>query len=207
MKLSESIGIIKALADSSRLMIINALSEKPQYVEELSERLNLAASTVSFHLKKLEQANLVHKVKEQYYVMFHINREVLNMTLQNLVSIEDIEKAVQEERIRQYKDKVIRSFFKQGKLTRMPAQHKKRWIVLEEIAKRFKKDRIYTEEEVNAIITEVYEDYCTIRREFVEEKIMARDGTSYWLLDSETSEPQTSLRKSFHESLMSKNLT
>ena len=182
MKLSESIEISKALADSSRLMIIHALIEKPQYVEELSQRLNLAASTVSFHLKKLESANLVHKVKEQYYVMYHANRNSLAMTLQDLISVHDIEKMVQEERIQQYRQKVIRTFFKDGFLQKMPAQQKKRRIVLEEFAKLFKAGQTYTEKEVNASISKIYEDYCLIRRELIDLKIMARKQGTYWLL-------------------------
>ena len=204
MKLSDSMTIIKALADSSRLMLINALIEKPQYVEELSERLNLAASTVSFHLKKLEKANLVRKEKEQYYVMFHVNHQALDMSLQDLVAVEDIEKAVQEERIQQYKDKVIRAFFKNGKLQNMPAQHKKRWIVLEEFGKHFEQGRTYSEQEVNTIISAMYEDYCTVRRELVDERVLVRDGSSYWRVASDESKPQSSLRKSFQESIESK---
>jgi predicted transcriptional regulator len=182
MKLSESIEIIKALADSSRLMIMHALIEKPQYVEELSERLDLAASTVSFHLKKLETAHLVYKIKEQYYVMYHANHDALAMTLRDLLSVHDIEKMIQEERIKQYRQKVIRTFFKDRILQKMPAQQKKRRIILEEFAKLFEAGRTYTEKEVNANISKIYEDYCLIRRELVDLKIMARKQGSYWLL-------------------------
>lgn len=206
MKLEESMAIVKALADNSRLMIIQALLHKPQYVEELSERLNLAASTVSFHLKKLEQARLVSKTKEQYYVVFQANRKALNLTLHDLVNVEGIEKAVQEERIQQYTQKVIRAFFKEGKLQQIPAQHKKRWLVLAEIAKRFESGRNYTEQEVNAIILPVYEDYCTIRRELVEQRLLARYGATYWVAESSDAEPHSGLQKSFQESLKSKGL-
>ena len=71
MKILDTIQLLKALADRSRIRIVNALDGKPQYVEELSERLNLAPSTVSFHLKKLEDAGLVHSKKEQYYTVYH----------------------------------------------------------------------------------------------------------------------------------------
>lgn len=206
MKLAESMAIVKALADSSRLMIMQALLEKPQYVEELSERLNLAASTVSFHLKKLEQANLVSKTKEQYYVIFRANPEALNLTLHELMLIEDIEKAVQEERIEKYKQKVLRAFFKDGKLQQIPAQHKKHWIVLAEIARRFQSGRTYTEHEVNEVILPIYDDYCTIRRELIEQQLLARNGTTYWMAASPDAETHSDLQKSFQESLASKGL-
>ncbi|GAK52341.1 transcriptional regulator, ArsR family [Candidatus Moduliflexus flocculans] len=179
MKFSESISIIKALADSSRLRILDALLEKPRYVEELAECLHLAVSTVSFHLKKLEQANLVSKVKEQYYVMFYANRNALSLTLKDLITVDDLEKSAQEERIQAYKAKVIRTFFADGKLTRIPAQQKKRWIVFEEIARRFTPGQTYQEDEVNARIADVYDDYCTLRRAFVDGGIFTRDGATY----------------------------
>lgn len=206
MKLEESMAIIKALADHSRLMIIQALLDKPQYVEELSERLSLAASTVSFHLKKLEQANLVSKTKEQYYVMFQVNPGVLHLTLHDLVSVEGVEKAVQEERIQQYTQKVLRTFFKEGKLQQIPAQHKKRWLVLAEIAKCFQPGRSYTEQEVNEIILPMYHDYCTIRRELVEQHLLARNGAAYWAAEPSDAEPKSGLQRSFQESLASRGL-
>ncbi len=66
MKAEQSLAIMKALADESRLAIVNSLLEHSQYVEEIAKRHDLAPSTVSFHLKKLEQAGLVKSRKEQY---------------------------------------------------------------------------------------------------------------------------------------------
>ncbi|RMD97427.1 MAG: ArsR family transcriptional regulator, partial [Calditrichaeota bacterium] len=120
--LDQSIAILKALADSSRLFIINSLFEKPSYVEEIAQRLNLAPSTVSFHLKKLEQANLVTKTKTQYYSEFSINREIFDSTLEQLTTFENIEKLAHKERLDNYRKKVIETFFQNGRLTKMPAQ-------------------------------------------------------------------------------------
>jgi DNA-binding transcriptional ArsR family regulator len=63
MKTEQSLAIMKALADKSRLAIVNSLLERSQYVEEIAKRHGLAPSTVSFHLRKLEQAGLVHSRK------------------------------------------------------------------------------------------------------------------------------------------------
>lgn len=199
--------MLKALADSSRLLLVNALMEKPQYVEELAQRLNLATSTVSFHLKKLESANLVTKIKEQYYFVYHLNKAAFQLTLRELTSVENIEKLVQEERIQNYKEKVIRSFFKNGKLLRIPTQHKKRWIVLEKIAKQFKPDKVYTEKEVNHLITEFHEDFCTIRRDLIDEKILERDGSRYWLSEvplATLEEEKARFQYSFQQSVQEK---
>jgi len=180
LEISESVKIIKALADSSRLMIINSLIQKNQYVEELAHRLNLAVSTVSFHLKKLEAANLVYKTKEQYYIVYHINKKIFHNTLKEIVSFENSEHSDQEERIKKYRERVVDSFFIEGKLSRIPSQYKKRLIVLQEIIKIFDPEKIYKEKEIDKKIEGIFEDYCTIRRQFIDEKIIIRKNGNYW---------------------------
>ncbi len=164
MNVNDSITVLKALADSSRLMILNALKDKPQYVEELAERLNLAPSTVSFHLKKMEGAHLVRKTRDQYYLIYEINGEIFDRTLRELTSFGDIQKFVQDERIARYREKVLKAFFKNSQLLRLPTQHKKRLIVLEEFACKFHPEQTYDEQEVDARIAEQFNDYCTVRR-------------------------------------------
>lgn len=179
MEIDESLNLIKALADSSRLRIIDSLIEKPQYVEELAQRLGLAVSTVSFHLKKLEAAKLVCKTKEQYYVIFQINKDIFDLTLRELTTFENKEKFIEDERISSYKNKVLSVFFEGGKLLRMPVQYKKRQIVLEEILKKFEPGKEYPEAEVDALIEELYDDYCSVRRYFVDEAMMFRQKGIY----------------------------
>ncbi|MBN1848703.1 MAG: metalloregulator ArsR/SmtB family transcription factor [Deltaproteobacteria bacterium] len=183
MEIAGSIKIMKALSDPSRLMVMNSLMEKSQYVEELSERLDLAPSTISFHLKKLEEANLVTREKAQYYVVFHANHSIFSMTLNDLTRFNNIEKFIQEERIEQYREKVIRTFFKKNKLVQIPAQYKKRLIILEEILKRFQPGKRYSEQEVNDIISQIYDDHCLIRREMIDANMMMRENNEYWLAE------------------------
>jgi predicted transcriptional regulator len=182
MDISTSIEIMKSLADTSRLRVLNSLMEKPHYVEELAHRLDLAPSTVSFHLKKLESAGLVSEQKEQYYIIYRVNEDILKLTLKELTSFENIEKYAQDERIQSYRNKVLRIFFKNKKLLKLPVQRKKQMIVLDEYAEKFKRGKKYTEEEVNEIIKQSFDDYCTIRRLLIEEKLMKREKQTYWLI-------------------------
>lgn len=183
MNIEKSLEIIKAMADGSRLRILHALIEKPYYVEELAARLNVGAPTISFHLKKLEQAGFVKKEKEQYYVMFYVNTKALGITLRELVLIEDNEKGIQDERLAGYRTKVIKTYFKHGKLNRLPSQEKKRKIILDVFADMFNPEKKYSENEINEKIAESFDDYCTVRRELIDRKIMARDGVQYWLIE------------------------
>jgi len=180
MKTDQSIAIMKALADPSRLAIVNSLLEHPQYVEEMAERHALAPSTVSFHLRKLEQAGLVSSRKEQYYVVFQANEAIFDTTLREIVSAPQAGKELQNRRMEAYRRKVLNSFFYHGRLERLPAQQKKRLIVLEQFALRFEPDRRYSEQEVTRLIMPLFDDYCTIRRLLVDEGLILRDGAAYW---------------------------
>lgn len=84
------------------------------------------------------------------------------------------EQKLQEEREEKYRKKVLDSFFEYGKWKAIPVQRKKEKIVLEEIAKAFELEKEYTEREVNIIIADFYDDFCTIRRDMISERILTR---------------------------------
>mgnify|MGYP006283406857 CR=1 FL=1 len=76
-------------------------------------------------------------------------------------------------------EKVIGRFMKDGRFGTMPVQRKKRRYILEFILESFKLNQVYSEEEVNDIITRYYDDYCWVRREFISEKMMFRKDGNY----------------------------
>lgn len=177
--IDERVKLFKILGDKSRLKIVAMLIEEPSYVELLSERLGLNPSTVSFHLKKLEQIGLVRSEKEQYYTMYYLDKKKLNFNLigeiKNVASINETE----QEREERYNRKIIDNFFVDGKLTTIPVQRKKRNIILKEIAKDFDLEKEYIEKEVNMIISNYHDDFCFIRREFIMEKLFTRENGIY----------------------------
>lgn len=180
MKTEQSVAIMKALADPSRLAIVSSLLESSQYVEELAKRHALAPSTVSFHLRKLEQAGLVTSRKEQYYVVVQANESVFDTTLREIVTALPVGRELQDQRMEDYRRKVLEAFFRHGRLEKLPAQHKKRLIVLEQFAGRFEAERRYSEQEVTGLIMPLFDDYCTIRRLLVDDGLIRRDGATYW---------------------------
>jgi biotin operon repressor len=149
------------------------------YVERLAQRLNLTPSTISFHLKKLEDAGIVYSTKDQYYQVYHLVESILKENILDLIKDESPEAALQKERDENYRRKVVESFFEYGKLKNIPAQRKKRLIILQEILKEFEPGRKYTEKEVNLIIANFHDDFCTIRREMISEGMMQREGAIY----------------------------
>lgn len=178
---TEAIKLFKCLADKSRLQIIKSLMQEDMYVERLAERLGLTPPTISFHLKKLEDAGAVESRKEQYYTMYSLKKDIFMTNIMDILREESAEAKQQQEREAAYRKKVIDAFFEYGKLKSIPSQRKKERIVLEEIAKSFEKDRTYTEREVNIIIADYHDDFCTIRRDMISEGILTRDLSTYRL--------------------------
>ena len=175
----ESLRLLKTLGDATRLGILRALHEKDCYVELLAERMNLSPATVSFHLKKLHDAGVVDARREQYYTVYSLRREVFSRTLDQLIFPQDGEDTAAQLREEQYRRKVLKTFMPNGVCIQMPAQFKKRIIVYREIFSRFDPMRTYTEKEVNAVISEVHEDYCTVRRDFIGLGWMQRNNGIY----------------------------
>jgi len=174
----DSLTILKALGDPSRLAIVRALLAGPRCVEELAGFLDIAVSTASFHLTKLESAGIVRRTRDQYYALYSINNTILRMTLGDLITPGSGGECGTGD-FREYRLKTLSTFFRNGRLVKLPVQKKKRRIVLEHIATRFMEGRDYGESEVNTLITTVYDDYCTVRREMIDEGLMSRRGGAY----------------------------
>lgn len=180
---AETISLFKCLADKSRLQILKSLALEDMYVERLAERLGITASTVSFHLKKLSDAGAVTSYKSQYYTMYSLKREIFETSILELLLARSKEDDAQTQRDAAYRQRVIDSFFEYGKLKAIPTQRKKERIVLEVIAEKFALGRRYTEQEVNLVIADFHDDFCTIRRDMIAEKLLVRSEGQYWRVE------------------------
>ena len=65
--------LFKALSDPNRLRILKMLQTKPLCVCEITDVLQLAASTVSKHLSILKEECFIIEEKEGKWVNYHIN--------------------------------------------------------------------------------------------------------------------------------------
>lgn len=70
-----------------------------------------------------------------------------------------------------------------GPLRTLNVKEKQKIVVLNEIAKRFDKRLIYSEQEVNEMLKPVYHDYIGLRRYLVDYGFLDRqsDGSEYWV--------------------------
>jgi predicted transcriptional regulator len=179
----ELVSFFKALADSSRLKIVGLLAEKSYSVEELAVLLDLKPSTVSHHLSKLSEAELVHSRAESYYTLYQLDRKMLEEKARAIFSQQELSSVAAEVDADAYDAKVIRDFTKRdGSLKTIPAQQKKLEAVLRYVVKSFDVDRRYSEKRVNEILSRYHEDTATLRRELVGFGLMKREGGGgeYW---------------------------
>ena len=176
--LEQRADLFKALGHSSRLMMVNLIRQKPRHGEELAAILNLNPATISHHLAKLVSAGLLEARKDQYYQTYYLIPEALQQTLGDLIEIKADQLEDQVE-IDAYRDKVLRTFFRRGRLTKLPAQLKKQQVVLAHIVESFEFDRSYTEKEVNFILLDFHEDVAALRRGLVSNGLMRRSRGIY----------------------------
>jgi len=173
------IALLKVMADESRLRILGILVDREASVEELAAFLGLKTPTVSHHLHRLREQQLVemraegtaHYFKFRPETLLHLNRDLL--TPEKLASIADVDGDLWER-------KVLRDFLNGLELKEIPASHKKRLIILKWLVRDFDMGVRYTEAEVNARIQVHHPDFATLRREFIGNRLMAREDGVYW---------------------------
>jgi len=177
-------NLFKALGHPIRLLIVNLIKIKPRHGQELAEILSLNPATVSHHLKILTENGLLTSQKDQYYQTYSLVEDRLNKPLADLVHLPQPElySGVEQDA---YREKVLRTFFRHGRLVQMPAQRKKALVIYEKIAESFEPQRVYTEREVNHILLDFNDDVASLRRGLIEEKLMTRDKGMYTRTDEQ----------------------
>ena len=72
----------------------------------------------------------------------------------------------------------------EGRIKALPTKYSVKFLVLEYLAEKFQKGRIYTEKEVNEIANRwhTFGDFYLLRRELIDAGFLARtsDGREYW---------------------------
>jgi biotin operon repressor len=171
----------KALADANRLKIIGLLAQQPFSVEQLSAMLELRPPTVSHHLKLLSEAGLVSARAESYYNLYQLEPGVLEQIAHHLAAQDSLPSMAAEVDLEAYDRKVLRDvLMPDGRLKIIPAQRKKREVVLRHILKQFEPGVRYSERQVNDILARFHEDTATLRREMISYKMMDRAEGKYW---------------------------
>jgi hypothetical protein len=74
----------------------------------------------------------------------------------------------------------LRPFWREGRMIRWPARESRRILVLQEVVQMFQPARRMPEEEVDAVLKEIWPDYCQLRRALVDYELLNRKDGVYW---------------------------
>jgi len=170
--MEDLIETYKALADETRLRILGLVAERPHTGWQLAEALRVSQPVVSHHVEKLKRAGLLREVREGKERVYGLNRDTLTRLAREQLRQARIE-------VEDDGDRVLRDFFDGERLRRIPAQRKKRVVVLRKLLERFERSRAYSEREVNELLGRAHEDVATLRRELVMYGFMERDRGVY----------------------------
>ncbi|WP_116192521.1 metalloregulator ArsR/SmtB family transcription factor [Paenibacillus taihuensis] len=190
MQLDKIVNYHKALADPTRMRILILLSEGELTGQTLAEKLCLSPATITHHAAKLRAVSLIHERRDKNAIYFSLDRYFLKQYESSLQSIlaqpsessttAEKELETMEEKNERLKQSVLRNFMTaDGKLKHIPAQLKKKRIVLEHLAEQLEDGRKYTEKELNTFIQQYHADFATIRREFIMHAYLYREKEVY----------------------------
>lgn len=185
----ELLTTLKALSDASRLRIVGLLAARPHAVEELACALALSPGTVVHHLKRLRAAGLVASRPSHPYVEYSLRLDALQSLGRQLDVLEkgaEAEDAASApgpdgEPLPVFDAKVLRAFMLDGRLASIPAQEKKREVILRYLLARCfpETGASWTEKEVNGRLARFHPDVASLRRYLVDGGYLTRAAGAY----------------------------
>ncbi len=158
----------RALNEPGRLKMVGLLAMRPRYGEELAEILALSPATVSHHLSRLREGNLVLSIKEPPYIRYELCEGVLPRLCRLINSAERWAEAFglpSEELLTQQALRPVLDG--EGRVARLPKSPRHRTLVLRWIVLHFESGRIYPQREVRRILMELCRDDELACRELV----------------------------------------
>jgi len=174
------LDFFKALSNESRLKLLGVLAQRECSVEELAALLHLKAPTISHHLTKLKELNLVNLSPQGNTHLYRLNLEQLeHLSRDLLLTPNRLQTLAQDVEPKNWEITVLQSFVTDNRITSIPAGRKKRFVLLKWLVEKFECDRDYSEKEINTVLKQHHEDCATLRREFIGYRLMSRDRDVY----------------------------
>jgi hypothetical protein len=167
--MTPSATLIGLLADEQRLQVFSAVALGAETVAAVAEAAGTDVATVQTVLPRLVTAGLV------------VQRDGLHVSLEALRTAARDRPARRRELpdATDEQQRVLRNFVADGRLTRLPARHGQRRVILEYVAGRFDPGRQYAEGEVNELLSSLHDDHVTLRRHLVDAGLLERSQGIY----------------------------
>ena len=170
---------LKLLANEARLKLLGLVAAQERSVGELAEILELSEPTISHHLAKLAEAELVAMRADGNVHSYRLNGDVLNRLSRDFFTPERVVSFAGAASAEGWERKVLGTYLDGERLTKIPDVRKKRDVVLRWLAERFEHGREYPEREVNDLLRRHHADVATLRRELVGARLMQRESGIY----------------------------
>ena len=177
---------LKALKSTDRLRILGFVAARPATATAIGDALLLAPARVNRELALLRRAGLIEFDRESREPAHALALGRLNEIGRLLETLEPAADSAAAgagpvgETLPAEDARVLRAFFEGPRLMSIPAQEKKRLVVLRYLLERcFPEDRIYPEKEVNQRLALVNRDVASLRRYLVDSGLMTRASGEY----------------------------
>jgi hypothetical protein len=169
-------GILRALADPERLAIAGALARADSTSASRAASLGLPIARVRKHLNRLSAAGVARLQSDRK--TYRLDPETLRWAAEQVGPPREAGLALGA--ANEDEEQVLRTFFRNGRLTEIPIKRGKRRTVLERIALEFEPGERYDEKHVNVIVGRFFNDHAALRRYLVDEGFLARQKGVYW---------------------------
>ncbi|HYP39243.1 MAG TPA: DUF2087 domain-containing protein [Chloroflexia bacterium] len=172
------ISLANALFDTDRLRIAAHLVAGPASRMELGEATGLSHRELLRQVGLLQYFGLVKPEggvrNPDYHTRYELNQEAFRAARQAMGKFRRVKPRPTDSR-----ELTLETFMPGGKLVAFPKKNDQMVVILTEMAQRFESGKRYTEKEVNVILEDINEDYCTLRRSLVDYGYLSRSAGVY----------------------------
>lgn len=171
--------LFRALADAQRIKILASTTDRGLTIEEIATATGQTPRFVHRQLHALREAGLIAAegnnnpdapiTPDERY---RFNQRPLFAALKALSPPREAVDLAEDTDA--FDRKVLTDFIVDGRLKSIPAQQKKRDVVLRYLAGRFEEERMYPEREVNEILRAYHADVASLRRYLVDGEFLNR---------------------------------
>jgi hypothetical protein len=171
----DAASIVGLLADDDRRRVFAALVLGGSTLDEVRASTGLTSRRAATALARLVAGDLVVRSDRGEHVLLGAAFRLAAVAAAPERPAPDPTDDVPEDDAR-----ILRRYFRGGRLTQIPSQRARRRVVLDRLAQEFDVGSRYSERQVNAILRRFHEDVASLRRFLVDEGFLDRAGGEYW---------------------------
>jgi hypothetical protein len=164
-------ALARALADPARRSAVAALVLGASTAAEVSAAAGLDARSLHDALTKLDASGLV---------VWDRNADAVVLVETAFVQAARGTAGDRPPPPADEREKVLRTYVNDGRITQIPVQHSKRLVILDVLAQEFEVGRRYSERQVNLVLGRWHADTAALRRYLVDDGFLDRADGEYW---------------------------